>query len=143
MEGSLTPEQTAACLDTLGADRLRALLDTLDLEATDRRSRSALIAAISRAPLPDVVRALRVPELRAFCTTLGVHDKGTKDLLVKRILAAPGTRVVRSHSDRPDGAAGAGALKAALRRFTLEVAAGFSVDFAPTMPVRGVRNSTP
>ncbi|WP_438003738.1 DNA methyltransferase [Sorangium sp. So ce321] len=125
MDGSLTPGQTAACLDTLGADRLRALLDTLGLEATDRRSRSALIAAISRAPLPDVVRALRVPELRAFCTTLGVHDKGTKDVLVQRVLAAPGTRVVRSQSDRPDGAAGAGALKAALRRFTLEAAAGF------------------
>ncbi|WP_437586887.1 DNA methyltransferase [Sorangium sp. So ce1000] len=136
MEGSLTPEQTAACLDTLGADRLRALLDTLDLEATDRRSRSALIAAISRAPLPDVVRALRVPELRAFCMTLGVHDKGTKDVLVKRVLAAPGTRVVRSHGEGRDGAAGAGALKSALRRFTLEAAAGFGVRDAQTKFVK-------
>ncbi len=136
MEGSLTPEQTAACLDTLGADRLRALLDTLGLEATDRRSRSALIAAISRAPLPDVVRALRVPELRVFCTTLGVHDKGTKDVLVKRVLAAPGTRVVRSQGDGLDGAAGAGALKAALRRFTLEAAAGFDGRDAQTKFVK-------
>ncbi|WP_437922864.1 DNA methyltransferase [Sorangium sp. So ce291] len=136
MEGSLTPEQAAACLDTLGADRLRALLDTIGLEATDRRSRSALMAAISRAPLPDVVRALRVPELRAFCTTLGVYDKGTKDVLVKRVLAAPGTQVVPSHSDRPDGAAGAGALKAALRRFTLEAAAGFGGRDAQTKFVK-------
>ncbi len=136
MDGSLTPEQTAACLDTLGADRLRALLEALGLEATDRRSRSALIAAISRAPLPDLVHALRVPELRVFCTTLGVHDKGTKDVLVKRVLAAPGTRVVRSPSARPDAATGAGALKAALRRFTLEVAAGFGGRDAQTKFVK-------
>jgi hypothetical protein len=136
VEESLTPEQRAACLDTLDVDRLRALLDTLDLEATDRRSRSALIAAISRAPLPNVVRALRVPELRVFCTTLGVHDKGTKDVLVKRVLAAPGTRVVVSHDDRPDGAAGAGALKSALRRFTLDAAAGFGGRDAQTRFVK-------
>lgn len=125
MEGSLTPEQSAACLDTLSADRLRALLKTLELEVADRRSRTALIAAISRAPLSDVVRALRVPELRMFCKTLGVNDKGTKDLLTKRVLSTPGTRPVVSRGGRPDGAAGDGALKAALRRFTLDAAAGF------------------
>ena len=121
MEKLLAREQRVACLNGLSADRLRALLDALQLDVPDRRSRSTLIDAIASAPFPDVVHALRVPELRAFCTTLGVQNKGTKDVLVKRILATP-AHGLASQSDR---VAGAGSLKSALRRFTLEAATGF------------------
>jgi hypothetical protein len=136
VQRSLTPEQMAACLDALAADRLRALLDALGVEASDRRSRSAMIAALSGAPLPDVVDALRVPELRAFCAALGVHDKGTKSVLAKRLLAAPRARAVTPQSGRPDGALGADGLKSALRRFTLETAAGLVGRDAPTRFVK-------
>ena len=70
--GSLPNEQKVACLETLGVDRLRATLDALELEAPDRRSRSALVTALSGAPLADLLRALKVPALVA----LGMRDRG-------------------------------------------------------------------
>lgn len=124
VERTLTTAQVTACLDTLGADRLRALVEKLGAEAADRRSRATLIEALAGAPFAEVLGALKVPELRACCAALGVHDKGTKDLLVERILNASASRVA-ARSERPEGAAAAGTLKAALRGFALEAAAGF------------------
>ncbi len=138
VDESLTEEQKGACLETLSADRLRTLLDALELDAADRRSRSAMITGLARAPFADVVRALRVPELRAFCTTLGVYAKGTKDELMKRLLAARGARMPRANSDRPGGAPSAGGLKSALRRFTLDAAAGFRGRDAATSFVKAL-----
>lgn len=126
MEESLTKGQREACLDTLGADRLRALLDALGLEATDRRARSALMGALLEASFADILRSLRVPELRGFAEVLGVHAKGTKDLLVKRILATPSAPGARSASESPPATGGRGGIKSALRRFSLEAAAGFA-----------------
>jgi len=127
VQRTLTPAQVTACLDTLGADRLRALVEKLGVQAADRRARATLIEALAGAPFAAVLGALKAPELRAFCAALGVHDKGTKDLLVERILnASAGQGAARSERMADvGGAAGAGALKAALRRFALEAAAGF------------------
>jgi SAM-dependent methyltransferase len=138
VDESLTNEQKVACLETLGADRLRALLDALKLDATDRRARSALILAVAGAPLADLLRALRVPELRAFCTSLGMYAKGTKDELMQRLLAARGTRMARAPSDRPNGSVDAGGLKSALRRFALDAAAGFRGRDAATKFVKAL-----
>ncbi len=137
VERTLTPAQVTACLDTLGADRLRALVEKLGVEAADRRARATLIEALAGAPFAEVLGALKAPELRACCAALGVHDKGTKDLLVERILNASAGRVA-SRSERPEGAAGAGALKAALRRFALEAAAGFGGRDAAVRFLKGL-----
>ena len=137
MQRTLTPAQVTACLDTLGADRLRALVEKLGVQAADRRARATLIEALAGAPFAAVLGALKAPELRAFCAALGVHDKGTKDLLVERILnASAGQGAARS--ERPEGAAGAGALKAALRRFALEAAAGFGGRDAAVRFLKGL-----
>jgi SAM-dependent methyltransferase len=135
---SLTNEQMVACLETLGADRLRALLDALELDATDRRSRSALIAALAGAPIADLLLALRVPELRAFSASVGLYARGAKEDLIKRLLAARGTRLPRAQSDRPNGAASAGGLKSALRLFALDAAAGFRGRDAATKLVKAL-----
>jgi hypothetical protein len=130
---SLTPEQKHACLDTLGAERLRALLDSLGVEAADRRSRSGMVAALLGAPFSDVLGALRVPELKEIATQLGVYAKVPKDVLVQRILAAKGASVARAPSTAPPASVGsAGALKSSLRMLALDAAAGFKGrDAAP------------
>ncbi len=124
LERTLTPAQVTACLATLVPDRLRALVEKLGVEVVDRRARAALTDALAGAPFTDVLGALKASELRACCAALGIHEKGTKGVLVERILnASAGQGAARG--ERPQGAAGAGALKGALRRFALEAAAGF------------------
>lgn len=121
---SLTAEQKHACLDTLRADRLRALIDELGIEVRDRRSKFEMIAALAHASFQDVLRALRVPELRAICLALGIYSKGTKEELITRALAAPRRGSLgASSSERPPESSGAG-LKSALRRFAVEAASG-------------------
>lgn len=138
VDGSLTTEQKEACLENLPIDRLRTLVDSLEVEAVDRRSRAALVSALARAPLSELVRTLRVPELREFCAAVGLNAKGKKDELAQRIIAARGARLPRTTSEQPDRAAAIGTLKSALRRFALDAAAGYRGRDAATRFVKGL-----
>jgi len=82
-----------AALDALTAARLRALLDRLDLEVDDRRSRDALLGALvdDRVNLADVLLLLKRFELQAACRALGLDSGGRKKSgLIGRILDAQG-----------------------------------------------------
>ncbi|HVY47641.1 MAG TPA: hypothetical protein VHB21_17245, partial [Minicystis sp.] len=121
---TLTREQKAACLDALPADRLRTLLDKLDLRAADRRSRAALTAALAAAPFADLLPLLRLPELRDAAAAVGVDAKGNKPLLIERVLRAGGVPL-RAASAPPAARVAASGRKSALRAFALQAAAGF------------------
>ncbi len=137
MVESLTVEQKRACLNALAADRLRALRDKLGLGATDRDSAAAIVSALSLEPFSDALRLLRVPELRTFCTVLGVNNKGAKSVLVERVLATPASPHIPGAraSSPPDTSGG---LKSALRVFALNANAGFGGAEGPGRFVRGL-----
>lgn len=119
----LSMDQKVACLDSLSPDRLRVLVDKLDVAVVGRSS-PEMIRALSEVLFSNVVGSLKVPELRAFCAVLGIDDRGTKRDLIERILATPaGTPIPGLRS--PTSTGGPRGLKSALRRFALNASAGF------------------
>jgi len=83
---NLTAAQRSRALEVLRAARLRALVDKLELQPKDRRSKDNLVQALAGA-LPDVLPQLFRQELRDMCEALGLDPSGrTQSDLIQRIV---------------------------------------------------------
>ncbi len=80
-----------AILEQAGRERLRELVDALELEGADRRSPAAMIAALSRArrATPErLLPLLREREVKAVCEACDLSSTGRKRALVTRLLGS-------------------------------------------------------
>lgn len=146
-EARLSPKDRRLVLAQLSRERLAELTARLELPVTDRRSSDAHIDAIVRKRSVDfraVLEELRRDELQAACEALGLDPGGREKVkLVDRILAqgaeppesppsasrgaeAPSPPAEPKEPRAPSSAPphNEGAVKAALRRFVVEVAGG-------------------
>lgn len=95
MSGTRSPSKREA-LDALSRKELKAVLDAFELEAEDRRSRSAILDAIVRArrvELDAILETLSRDELKTICRHLGLDDSGReKAVIARRILGQDGAQ---------------------------------------------------
>ena len=78
-----------AILSTLGRDRLKRLVDALELPDVDRRSVEAMRGVLSRsrrATPQELLTRLDKATLKAVCEEMGVPSKGVRDQLIQRLL---------------------------------------------------------
>lgn len=87
---NLTAAQRSRALEVLPAARLRELVDKLELQPKDRRSKDNLVQALAGV-LPDVLPKLFNQELRNMCEALGLNSSGrTQSDLIQRIVGPYG-----------------------------------------------------
>lgn len=105
----------------LAAPRLRHFLDILNIDG-DRRSKAAMQGLLASAPFLTIAGGMSLLELQSVCERLGLKTGGTKAEIAARI--ADAKKTAAAPKAKAHGAAEAvegGALKAALRRFAVEV----------------------